>query len=244
MKYFMCYESYREGVDSLTDEEAGRLFKALFRFNESGEEGGLTGAERVAFSFIRQQMQRDRAEYQSKCDRMRENGRRKGAKKDVPEDEPVQSGSDGEQIDTEEKQIDIENEQIDSEKKQIDLEKEQIDCKVKGKRKKENINHSLYVVEPMTRAHAREAPTVEEVADYCREHGLAVNADRFVAFNRARGWMIGNTSITDWRPLLEEWAKTEQKTAPPRNRVQYDVRESESMSWAIVKNALLEAVSS
>ncbi len=58
-------------------------------------------------------------------------------------------------------------------------------------------------------------PTVRQVADYCRENGLHVDAQRFADYYASRGWMQGNTPIRAWEPLARNWAATEY--AKPRN---------------------------
>lgn len=93
--YFMLYFDYREHLDLLTDEERGRLLTALFEYAEHGTVPELSGASKMAFSFIRSQIDRDFARYQERCERNRENGKRGGKPKQTErlESEPV--GSDG-----------------------------------------------------------------------------------------------------------------------------------------------------
>lgn len=44
-------------------------------------------------------------------------------------------------------------------------------------------------------------PTVEQVAEYCGLRGNSIDAEYFVAFYNARGWIAGEsqTPITDWK---------------------------------------------
>ena len=50
-------------------------------------------------------------------------------------------------------------------------------------------------------------PTVEEVAAYCRERGNAVDAQRFVDFYEASGWMRGKTPIHKWKACVRTWER-------------------------------------
>lgn len=75
---FILYNSYSEQINLLDDAECGRLFKALFAFNASGEKPSLSGGAMMAFSFITSQMQRDAEEYEKVCERRREAGKRGG----------------------------------------------------------------------------------------------------------------------------------------------------------------------
>lgn len=50
-------------------------------------------------------------------------------------------------------------------------------------------------------------PSVDEVAAYCRERGNAVDAQRFVDFYAASGWMRGKTPIRDWKACVRTWER-------------------------------------
>ena len=48
-------------------------------------------------------------------------------------------------------------------------------------------------------------PTAADIARYCFEKRLSVDAESFWAYNQARGWRIGTTPIQDWKSLLRTW---------------------------------------
>lgn len=50
-------------------------------------------------------------------------------------------------------------------------------------------------------------PAVEDVASYCQERGNAVDAQRFVDFYTASGWMRGKTPIRDWKACVRTWER-------------------------------------
>ena len=54
-------------------------------------------------------------------------------------------------------------------------------------------------------------PTVEDVAAYCQERGNAVDAQRFVDFYTASGWMRGKTPVRDWRACVRTWERQDNK---------------------------------
>lgn len=49
-EYFKARLTWRAGIESLSDAEAGRLAKAIWRFAETGEETTLTGGEKYVFA--------------------------------------------------------------------------------------------------------------------------------------------------------------------------------------------------
>lgn len=72
--FFQAYHSYLEAMEPLTDEECGRLFRALLRYSAGDEVGELCGNERFVFPSMRQQIDRDVRSYEEKCERNRRNG--------------------------------------------------------------------------------------------------------------------------------------------------------------------------
>ena len=55
-------------------------------------------------------------------------------------------------------------------------------------------------------------PTVEEVAEYCRERGNSVDAETFVAHYEAQGWKRNNgLKITDWKRCVVTWEGRDKK---------------------------------
>ncbi len=56
-------------------------------------------------------------------------------------------------------------------------------------------------------------PTLDEVLEYCRERGGCVDAERFLDFYAAKGWMIGKNRMKDWRAAVRNWERTGQSDA-------------------------------
>lgn len=67
IEYFCCFHSYRRKIAKLSDQEVGRLFRALLAYSESGEMQELTGRESVAFDFIADDIDRAKEAYNAKC---------------------------------------------------------------------------------------------------------------------------------------------------------------------------------
>jgi hypothetical protein len=78
MEYFHCYHSYLRRTKNLTDEELGRLFRALMTYSATGERMQIDGREQTAFDFIIDDIDAAAARYEETCKRNQENGRRGG----------------------------------------------------------------------------------------------------------------------------------------------------------------------
>lgn len=50
-------------------------------------------------------------------------------------------------------------------------------------------------------------PTVEEVRTYCIERRNSVDADRFVDYYTANGWMVGKSKMKDWKAAVRTWER-------------------------------------
>lgn len=56
-------------------------------------------------------------------------------------------------------------------------------------------------------------PALEEIQAYCRERGSLVDAERFLDYYTANGWMVGKNKMQDWKAALRRWEKQDGKDA-------------------------------
>ena len=81
-KGFILYADYQKHILQLSNAEVGKLFKAVFAYVNGEEfEVQLTSAGNMAFSFIREQIERDREKWELTCQRRSEAGKKGGAPK-------------------------------------------------------------------------------------------------------------------------------------------------------------------
>ena len=73
MSGFICHDDYLQKTAKLTDEEVGRLFRALMRYHATGIADDVDGLESIAFDFIREDIDRTEAAYKVKCEKNRNN---------------------------------------------------------------------------------------------------------------------------------------------------------------------------
>ena len=78
---FLIYLDYEEQFNLLTDEELGQLIRAIIKYEKTKEISQLEGVIKMAFSFIKTQLDRDREKYQAKCEKNRENAKKGGRPK-------------------------------------------------------------------------------------------------------------------------------------------------------------------
>ena len=73
MSGFICHDDYLQKTAKLTDEEVGRLFRALMHYHATGVADEVDGRESIAFDFIREDIDRTEAAYKAKCEKNRNN---------------------------------------------------------------------------------------------------------------------------------------------------------------------------
>ena len=75
---FVLYTEYLQNIELLSMEQRGELFTAIMHYASGKEVGDLDGMVKMAFSFIRSQMDRDNEKYQDKLEKRREAGKKGG----------------------------------------------------------------------------------------------------------------------------------------------------------------------
>jgi len=72
---FILYQNYYEILKSLADEQLGILLRAIFIYNETGEVIALATDVRIAFEFIKSQLDRDNKRYEEVIKKRAEAGK-------------------------------------------------------------------------------------------------------------------------------------------------------------------------
>ena len=78
---FLMYLDYEEHFKLMTDEQLGQLLREIMEYEKTRQVPQLDGMVKMAFSFIKAQLDRDREKYEEKCAKNKENGKRGGRPK-------------------------------------------------------------------------------------------------------------------------------------------------------------------
>lgn len=52
-------------------------------------------------------------------------------------------------------------------------------------------------------------PSVEEVAEYCKERGNSIDPQRFWDYYESKGWFVGRNKMKDWKASVRTWERNE-----------------------------------
>ena len=101
--------------------------------------------------------------------------------------------------------------------KEIDIEK---DIEEDIEREKESFKKKTFSNEKVKEKSKRfQAPTVEDVMEYCKESGHQIDAQNFVDYYASNGWMVGGKShMKDWRAAVRNWERRDSTPAKTQER--------------------------
>ena len=192
LEYIPFYFSYRKKLEKLSDQEVGRLVRALLEYGETGETEELTGRESIAFDFIADDINRAKAAYDERCAKNQRNAKKRYARHDGTTVYDC-IRTDATACET---------------------------CQTKDKTKDKTKDNTLPPNGVSdTRAKRFTPPTLAEVQSYVAERQSPVDPQGFIDFYESKGWMVGKTPMKDWKAACrnaEKWERFAKKA--PQNK--------------------------
>lgn len=135
---FLIYLDYEEQFNLLTDEQIGQLMRAIIKYEKTREIPQLNGIVKMAFSFIKTQLDRDREKYEARCEKNRENAKKGGRPRKNQKDNLKANGFNENQMDVkkpdddkedeEDNEEDIDNDLLLKKEKEEKLQQRFIEC--------------------------------------------------------------------------------------------------------------------
>lgn len=79
-------------------------------------------------------------------------------------------------------------------------------------------------------------PTIEEIKQYCIERKNKINAEHFFDYYESKGWIVGKTSMKDWKAAIRTWERqkfnqAEEKKEGAKNGQSNISRYDKSVGW-------------
>lgn len=135
---FLIYLDYEEQFNLLTDKQIGQLMRAIIKYEKTREIPQLNGIAKMAFSFIKTQLDRDREKYEARCEKNRENAKKGGRPRKNQKDNLKANGFNENQMDAkkpdddkedeEDNEEDIDNDLLLKKEKEEKLQQRFIEC--------------------------------------------------------------------------------------------------------------------
>lgn len=197
-KSFVLYCDLIHTVESLTDEEAGNLFKHLLRYVNDLSPNSETRLTAIVFEPIKQQLKRDLEKWDKKIDKLTDSGRLGGLKS-------------AEARALKRKQIEANASNF----KQIQPVND-------------NVSVSVNVNDNVIKGNIFKIPLVDEIVRYCLERNNKVDANYFFDFYQSKNWMIGKNKMKDWKACVRTWEKNSDKYSDKNKKFSYEVALSQA----------------
>ena len=84
----------------------------------------------------------------------------------------------------------------------------------------DNIKRKKYIKKEKEPFHP---PTLEDVEEYCQSRNNGIDAQHFIDYYTARGWMLGKEKMKDWKAAVRTWEKrNKEKPDEHKWNVKYD----------------------
>ncbi len=211
-KTFLMYSDVINYIDGLNDHQVAQLYKATLCY-ANGLPVEIDDAEvKGIWRVIKHNMDQTDAAYQEKCERNKENIRKRYNKKATESTEEYEAVRDDttcyESYDRIRPYTTVNDRNNDND---IDNIKEKVLSNESTKKK----TAKRFV-----------PPTIDEVRAYCLERHNTVNADAFIDFYESKGWKVGKNSMTDWKASVRTWERRESRAAPKQDDVDLWLQET------------------
>lgn len=184
-KYLKVYTDFVQTIEPLGDAEKGRLFVAMLKYAESGEEPRFSGSERFIWPTAKLTIDREAAF----CEKQKRNG-----EKHTSQQEPNEAKA---------------SQQEPGEAKASQTSQKEKKRNTNETEKKRKDNEADLVIICADKPRRFTPPTLAEVRAYCRERMNNVDASRFVDYYASNGWKVGKNPMKDWRAAVRTWEKSD-----------------------------------
>ena len=204
---------YLEEMELLSDEEFGRLCRALLTYSSTGEAPALEGAERYQWKRVQMQEDRFQESYNETAKTLSEAGKKGAAKRwgAQSNDNPA-TVSDSQAIAPNGQAIGAIGTQIAPNGENGNTETET------NTETDNNNSPSIDGRVNNTRATRFAPPTLEEVSAYRDEIGSNVEPQSFLDYYASNGWKVGKNPMRDWKATFRNWTRKEapKSQSPPK----------------------------
>ncbi len=201
---FILYTSFYEPLKSLSDEQLGRLFRAIFEFNLTGKENVDVDIQ-IAFAFIKNQLILDGEKYEEVKKKKAEAGKlgmQNRWKKNITNDNKNNS---------------VKN----------------VITDVTKITDNDNVNDNVNVIKEknIKKRKVFQKPTIEEIKQYCTDRNNNVDAEQFYDFYESKGWKVGKEPMKDWKACIRTWEKNTKSVQRNEKNKEKNIKNCESREY-------------
>ncbi|WP_454060117.1 DUF6291 domain-containing protein [Elizabethkingia ursingii] len=201
---FIFYGSWVEAVRDLPNEVRLEIYDGIMEYAISGKCPDFKPMAKIAFNFIKNDIDRANQKYEERIRVNRENGSKGGRPKKPKETQNNPLVFSETQQNPNKNDNEYDND--------ILLEKESKGVEIKESVLEEILDTDKHPDEDLSKKVALKKvfriPSVQEVQDYCNERDNGISGYAFVNFYQAKGWMVGKNKMKDWQAAIRTWEQT------------------------------------
>ena len=192
---FVMYTDWQSLVEMLTQEQAGELLKAIYRYHAGDKEKPKDKTVLGIYEMMCKRFDADALKYEKICERNRKNGLNGGRPRGsvnkpngfLEEPKITQENPLGKSgffwVSDNDNDNDNDND-----------------------KKKKKANRSFV------------KPSVEEIREYCQERKNSISAESFFDFYESKGWKVGNQPMKDWKACVRTWERRDKSVQRTNNK--------------------------
>ncbi len=216
---FIMFVDYKEKFKKLSDEQMGKLIRAVFDYEDSGVEPDMDDLiVSMAFDVIKVDLDKNHAKYEEIVEKRKEAGRKGGKRKQTQANEANAKFA----KQTQANQADNDNDSV-----------------------SDNDNDSVTPIVGVSKGDARgkrtrfSPPAPEDIREYCREKKITVDADRFIDYYSAQGWKLSNGNpMKDWKAAVRNWSREKRPVARSGTTNRFNDFEQRNYDYNAMERAL------
>jgi len=204
-KSFILYAEWETLVSKLSDEDAGKLFRAIFAYNATREEQDLPAAADMLFSIMRMCFDKDIDKWES----TRRSRAAAGSEGGKARAESIRKQTVANEANTTVAKDDEANQAVNVNVNVNGYVGAEGSTEVRGTGEGKPSQPSPNSHPNKTQPKKFTKPTLDEVIDYCELRKNRVDPERFYNHYERVGWMVGKNKMKDWRAAVRYWEKSD-----------------------------------
>jgi hypothetical protein len=215
---FLFFCSWAKQLSELTRERRCDVYDAIIEYAETGKlPTNLTGEAKMAFTFMKSDVDEMQTKFDDKCEKNRENIRKRWEKYRKAQASELDGNPDKSEVKTTDKS-DTTDTTVYDRINRIDSYYEhehehEHDSLPNGSEGNINNKKKISPNGDNKKKIPKEflKPTLEEVRAYIAENGYSVDAELWFSYYESNGWKVGKNPMKAWKSAITTWERKDKQ---------------------------------
>lgn len=203
-KSFIIHKDSLLILNELSDDEAGKLFKAIFHYQTFGNIEKIDQLTKIALNPFLNQFKRDQEKWEEECKRSSEKGKLGNLKRWHPNlysqvEKGELSFDNAQSILKDRPPIPPDPTRSLRIPGSLDSDSDS-DSDNKNNKKKE-------ISSDISKKKNFQKPILEEIKTYCLERKNNIDPEKWLDYYESNGWKVGKNPMKDWKAVIRNWER-------------------------------------